>query len=738
MLSALNLRNSSAPAGAAANPLDDGEAAPRGVPILIYYWGIVVRRKWVAAAIIVAALLLGFVLTLLTTPRYTATATIEIARQQDRIVNVEGVEPKTEFTDVEFYQTQYSLLKARSLAERVATSLQLAQSDAFFEAFKVDPDADAPVGRGTGPADRMRHRQQVAAQILLDNVSIDPTRGSRLVAVSFTSPDRTLSQRVANAWAQNFITASLERRYEATRYARDFLVRQLEETRQRLEESERRLVGYAASQQIISVASSDSADANAPRSERPLIAEDLASANEELGKATADRIRAQSRNVGNSASSAEALTNNALATLRQRRAEAASEYANLMSRFEPGYPPAQALASQVEQLDRAIAREEGRVRQYLSNNYAEAQARESALNGRVEQLKSNLIDLRRRSIQYNIFQRDVDTNRELYQGLLQRYKEVGIAGGVGNNNISVVDGALVPQRPSSPRLFSNLLFSLLFGLLLAGGVVFVLEQVDEAIKDPSDVERAVGLPVLGTVPKPENDEQTAAELLGDRKSAITEAYLSVQTSLQFSTDHGFPRSLTVTSTRAGEGKSTSAYALAQLLSRTGNKVILVDGDMRSPSVGSLLHLSSDRGFSNFLAGDDELDHMIVKTGTNGALHALLAGPPPPSAAELLSGGRLEQLVARLRETYDHVIIDSPPVLGLADAPLIASRVEGVVFAVEARGARSSNVRTAITRLQAANAPILGVILTKFDARKATYGYGYEYGYGYGNGEAKTA
>jgi succinoglycan biosynthesis transport protein ExoP len=724
-------------------PGDPGEApsgqpARDGVPALVRYWGIVQRRRWIIAALVVATLLLGFIVTLMSTPMYTATATIEIARQQDRIVNVEGVEPKTEATDLEFYQTQYSLLRARSLAERVAASLRLPQRDAFFESFGVDPEA--AIARDGAPAnatERLRRRQELAAEILLDHVSISPTRGSRLVDISFVAPDPSVAQQVVNIWSQEFIAASLERRFEATVYARRFLEQRLEQVRQRLEDSERRLVGYASNQQIINIGSADNSDPDAPRQERPLITENLVALNLELSRATADRIRAESRNSGNSAASLEALQNDALGALRQRRAVAAAEYASMMTRFEPDYPPAQALQSQIQQLDAAIGREETRVRQLLANNYSEARSREAALSGRVEELKSGLLDLRRRSIQYNIFQRDVDTNRELYQGLLQRYKEVGVAGGVGTNNISVVDNALMPERPSSPRLFSNILLSLLLGLALAAGVVFVLEQIDEAIKDPLDVGRVVGLPLLGTIPRPESGEENVVDMIGDRKSAVTEAYLSAQTSLQFSTDHGFPRSLTITSTQAGEGKSTSAFALAQLLGRTGNRVILIDGDMRSPSVAPILGVENERGLSNFLAGDDNLDDMIVRSERHN-LSALLAGPLPPSAAELLTGPRLEQLISKLLTSFDHVIIDSPPVLGLADAPLIARRVEGVVIAIQAGGARASNIRTAISRLEAAGAPILGIVLTKFDARKTTYGYGYEYGYGYGSSEAKPA
>ena len=257
---------------------------------------------------------------------------------------------------------------------------------------------------------------------------------------------------------------------------------------------------------------------------------------------------------------------------------------------------------------------------------------------------------------------------------------------------------------------------------------FALEQIDEAIADPAEVERRLGLPLLGIVPKVEN--KTPKEALLDRKSELVDAYLAIQTNLGFTTEHGVPRSLAVTSTRPAEGKSTTSLALATMLTRAHRKVILVDADMRSPSVHQLGGVDHDRGLSNFLAGQDNIDHLTFPMPDLG-FTAMSAGPIPPNAAELLTGNRLSLLIERLLETYDHVIIDSPPVMGLADAPLIASRVEGVVYAVESHGIRSSMVKTALTRLGATNARIIGGVLTKFEARKGSSGYGYDYGYSYG-------
>jgi capsular exopolysaccharide synthesis family protein len=280
-----------------------------------------------------------------------------------------------------------------------------------------------------------------------------------------------------------------------------------------------------------------------------------------------------------------------------------------------------------------------------------------------------------------------------------------------------------------------MLLALMLGLGLAAAATLALEQVDEGVKDPSDVARATGLPLLGTIPKA--DEDQALDLLRDRKSSLSEAYISVQTALQFSTHHGVPKSFAITSTRPAEGKSTMSFAIAQSLARTGRRVILVEGDMRSPSVHRILGVPNQAGLSNYLAGDDSIDDKIIPVEQFG-LWTIVGGPQPPSAAELLTGTRLAKLVERLLGRFDHVIVDCPPVLGLADVPLIGNQVEAMLYVVQAQSVRSSLIRTSINRLLSANVNVLGVVLTKFDAKRAHYGYGYDYGYGYGQSDSTEA
>ncbi len=699
------------------------------VPIIRQYLRIALRWRYVILGAVAACILLGLIVTLLMTPKYTATATIEISRESSQVTNIQGVERETSVADQEFYQTQYGLLESRSLSERVATQLRLVDDPKFYERFGVSHNQPAfNIVDGRYAASGRAARKRVAGQVLRDHLGVSPTRLSRLVDIRFTSPDAEFSARVVNAWSESFIQTNLERKVQATSYGRNLLQRQLAQQKERLDQSQRQLVGYASQERIINLPAQQNGDGST--AERSIVADDLASINAALSQATAERIatEARYREVGRAGASPEALRNQAINSLRQRRAELAADYQRLMTQFEPGYPAARSIQSQINQLDRSITSEERRVSGSLEADYRSAVERERGLQARVEQLKGSYLDLRRRSIQYNIFQQEVDTNRALYEGLLQRFKEIGVAGGVGVNNIAIVDQAEVPQKPSSPRLLINLAIALLAGLGIGALLAFTLEQMDEAIADPAEIERRLGLPLLGSVPKVEG--VTPREALLDRKSDLVDAYLAVQTNLAFTTEHGVPRSLSVTSTRPAEGKSTTALALATMLARGGKRVILIDGDMRSPSIHHLGNVVNDRGLSNFLAGQDAIGPLTFEM-TDLGITAMAAGPIPPNAAELLTGTRLSVLIERLHEDFDHVVIDSPPVMGLADAPLIANRVEGVVYAVESHGIRSTLVKTALARLASANAHIVGGVLTKFESRKAQYGYGYDYGYGYG-------
>ncbi len=708
------------------NDADTYDDQAHETPILIQYWQAALRHKIAIAIIIAVCIAVGIIATLLMTPYYTSTATVEINREQDKVTNVEGVTASDNAAqNLEFYQTQYSLLESRSLAERVVRSQNLVSKPDFFETFDIDPDNSGLLTErsNTQTAAERNERLKLAADILQDHISISPIRGSSLVDISFQSPNPALSAQIANAWVEEFIASNLDRRFSSTAEARKFLEEQLADLKLKLEDSERNLSLYADNKQIITLSSEQTADGKTV-SQKTLASSNLEALNAALAQAIADRIAAESE-AGRSAGNKNALTNIALNNLREERAKVQADYAKLMVQFEPEYPTAKALATQIAALDRSIASEETRSRTGTSARYQEALEREQKLRAQVERLKGQFSGERRDSIQYNIFQREVDTNRQLYDGLLQRYKEIGVAG-VGTNNISVVDPAQPPEQPSSPKLLLNIALAMLAGLGLAAAYVFIVEQIDQTIKDPSDLKSKLGIAPLGSIPDLEKEDILVS--LGDKKSVAWEAYLSIRTSLAFLTDHGVPRSFLLTSTRPNEGKSTSAFALASVLASTNKRILLIDGDMRNPSLHHMLGKKNTNGLSNYLTGEDDLSKLIHQESAYG-FDAMSAGPIPPNAAELLSNSRMRELVAKLTETYDTVIIDAPPVLGLADIPLLADSVEGVIYTIEAGGVKLRGIQSAIQRVRSSHAHIFGGIVTKVQSQHSGYGYAYQYSYG---------
>jgi polysaccharide biosynthesis transport protein len=706
-----------------------GRPEPSRPSIVSQLITIALRRRWLLIGTLLGSLVLGLIVTVLMSPSYTASATIEIRRESGGLVELDASQAATASRDVEFYETQYGLLRSDSLSQRVARELGLGDNEAFFDMMGV-PQADDWFGEGklTNTAPSKDERVRIAGMALLNHLDVEPVRLSRLVELRLSSPDPALSQKIVNAWARLFIEQTLERRFEESSYARQFLEGRLAQLRTRIDASERRLVDYASQEGIINLPGVV-AGAGGATGERSLAADDLAALNSALAQATADRVQAQSR-LSAPMSGPEALQNGAISGLRQTRAELSGEYAKLMQQFEPDYPPAKALQEQIAQLDRAISTEERRVSGSVRGQYETSLAREQALSERVNALKTSLLDVRRRSIQYNIFKRDVDTNQQLYDALLQRYKTIGVAGGVGTNNISIVDKAELPRVPSSPNLLLNLAIAAVAGLLLGAGIAWLLEQLHQGVNDPADVEQAFGVPLLGTIPK--SEKNPVLEDLRDPKSATTEAYLSLRTRLAFTTHHGVPKTIAVTSTAPAEGKSTTSFALAQLLAQTSPRgAVLIDGDMRSPSIHGMFGLGNQQGLSNYLAGDDDLDTLLQLSGTT-SLAVMAAGPRPPSTPDLLTGERMPLLMRELLKRFDHIVIDMPPVMGLADTLLVGGQVEGLLFVTEAHRTKISLATGAMHRLLSAGLTPLGVVLTKYDPKQGHFGYGYGYGYGYGN------
>jgi polysaccharide biosynthesis transport protein len=694
---------------------------------LASYWHLAIKHRILILGCFLAALAIGAALTLLMTPIYTAQATLQIDREAARVFSDSETPRENMAQGEDFYQTQYGLLRSRSLSERVIASLGLASSDEALASLGVEP----PALTGTAAAQAER-RRAAALGAVQNNLSVAPVRGSRLVIVGYDNPNPVVAARVANGFAENFIQANLDRKYESSSYAREFLEERIAQTKGRLEEAERQLVAYAANQQIINVG--DNSEGGNAGSSQSLTSNSLVALNASLAEARAQRIAAEER--WRSARSTalmtlpEVLSNPSIQRLTEQRAQLDSEYKQKLSIYQPDYPEMVRLKAQIDEADGQIQTIASNIRTSIQSQYVIAANQERALQAQVGGLTGDALDLRDRSIQYNILQRELDTTRTLYEGLLQRYKEVSVTGDITANNISIIDSANPPSAPSKPNMLINLALAALFGLGLGVVSALVLEALDETIATPDDVEKKLGIPVLGVVPLLEKGQTTAAAL-ADIRSGFSEAYYSLRTALQFSTPDGAPASLLVSSARPAEGKSTTAYAVALNLARVGKRVLLVDGDLRNPSMHRVVGVENERGMSNLLSGSSDLASVVQRTRQEN-LFFIPCGPLPPNPAELWGGDRLRQFLTEARTNFDHVIVDGPPVLGFADAPLLAATVGGVLFVLESRGTRRGQARGALRRLKVGRARLLGAVLSKFNAKSTSYG-GYDYAYDYNYG-----
>ena len=699
-------------------------------PALARYLQIIWRRRLLIAAILGTFLILSIVATLVATKLFTATTTIEISRQDDNIVQVDGLQPEVSTVDQEFYQTQYSLLESEALADRAIDEMNLTQDANFLEMFNIEQGnagmfADANSGQLT--ADENTTLRRDIREALVDNISISPIRGSRIVNVSFTSPDSNLSARVANVWIQSYIKSNFDRKLQSTAFATDYLQTQLAELRDRLEKSERDLVEYANRNRIITI-NPGMASAGSDAQAGSISDANLAELNRSFAAAKAARIVAEGRMRQGAAN--ENLTNLTLTELRKERAILAAKRAELLTTFEPEFPQVKALTSQIANIDRSLSQEESRVAGNLRESFQAALFNEARLDQAVNQLEEKNLDQRRRGIQYNIYQREVDTNRELYDGLLQRFKEIGLSAGIGPNNIAIVDAARPPEKPSSPSLFRNLLLGLVLGLAGSSLAIFVVEQFNKRIRSPEDVEQFTKYPVLGVIPQSSDEE---LEDWHDVKSGLSESYMSAQAALRLTTDHGVPKSLMFTSTGPGEGKSLSCLALARALTASGKKVVVIDADLRLPSIHKKASVSNVKGFTDYLAGQSDWRE-LTQDSEIGAMKIITSGAVPPNPAELLTGERLPMLIAALLEEFDHVLVDSPPVLGLADAPLLSEQVEGCIFVIQANGVNGQDAQAALARLSRNARRIVGILLTKYEPEGSLLSYSSHYSYEYGYGK----
>ncbi|MGX1308060.1 succinoglycan biosynthesis transport protein ExoP [Amorphus suaedae] len=694
------------------------------------YIGVLFKHRWLVLGVMAFVVCVGLVNTLLQTPIYRGSATIEIKREVANLSGLAGVDNRENGASaIEFYQTQYELLKSRALAERIVAKLRLAEQPEFMKTRKSLLSRLKSGFSGSAPAapTNIQAAQAGAVGRVMGGLSVQPVRNSRVVRVSYDSPSPKFAQEVANGVVTAFIEMSLERNYEASAHARKFLEERLQDLKLKLSDSERKLVSYAEAKDILTTGD-----------DRTLAMANLEEINGALTTASKERLRQELvwRQIQSSNELPQSLETDAVAMLRSKRAELQLTYQEKLKVFKPGYPDMVQLRAQISEIDSQIDKEVARIKESIRLQYQAAVDEQTTLAQRVADLKQDVNNYQERNIDYTILKREVDTNRTLYEGLLQRYKELSVTGGAGNpSNISIVDEAQRPGAPFKPNLKVNLALALMFGALTGGLAAFGREFIDDSFKLPEDVEQELGLPLMGIIP--EVEETKYSEQMADPRSPLNEAYRSLRTALQFSTPGGVPKTLLVTSSRPSEGKSSTSFNVARHFALLGMQVLLIDADLRKPSLHRRIGCSGHRGLSNCLVGNARPPEVLQRTDYPN-LEFMPAGPLPPDPTELLASARMASLLAIASEKYDLVVIDTAPVGGMADAPILSNFAEGCLLVIEAHKAPRNGVANALKRLHFARADVLGAVLNKFNLKTSGFGYGYGYGtdeyYSYGADE----
>ena len=705
-------------------------------PDFLAYWKVIRKRRWtVLTAFIV---LFGVVLvgTLKQKPVYRAKALLEIEKENASLVTPQELFQLDEVSDA-YLETEYKVLNSEDLAERVIAQLGIDQVAEFRPRERSWPWAP----KTELPANADPSLQETVLARFESRLDVKPFRRSRAVEVSFDSQDPNLAANVVNALTSNYIDKNLEARWDATQKASEWLSQQMLDLKAKLEKSQDELQKYAADNDLLFLETDKGNSEN-------VVNQSLRELQEELTRTQAARYEKESlyRLVRSSdfGSLPGVFDNRLLQDLSERLAELQRERAELATTFTDDYPKVQQVQSQIVEIQAALERERQRAAQRISNDYFAAVRREALVQRAFadKQQQANLIA--EKSVQYGILSREVESNKSMYEGLLQRLKEAGVSAGLKASNIRVVDQAKPPYKPVSPKVPLNLGLAAFLGLGLGVCAAFFQEHLDQTIENAEDVDRHLRLPVLAFIPTLESlnglsikirlraeggvtlglasAQNPVSEILSQspprndlasqKVADLSEAFRGLRTSVLLSSGGRSASSILVTSAQPGEGKTTVAANLAISLAQLGRRVLLVDADMRRPALQKYFPQRGSR-LSSYLSGEGTWQDMTYHTDVRG-LYVLLCGPVPVNPAELLSSDRMHALIHEAATAYDFVVVDSPPLLNVADTRILASVVDTTILVVKGGDTPRQVVQYAELQARAAGANLMGVVLNNLN------------------------
>jgi succinoglycan biosynthesis transport protein ExoP len=732
-------------------------AAPGGYPaipaqdsLLREYLRVLIKNKWVVIGSLLLVMGVVAISTLRSTPIFEAVGSIAINKMDPVTFNLKDSSSSVDYYDPTDLDTEVRILKSDLLALQVIRQLNLDKQPEFEAKGKTSPSSLELTTDAMQPDSA---RTSAVLATFKGNLQVALVPNTRIIEVRYRSPDKNIAARVVNTLANTYVEQNFKTRFESTMQASDWLSKQLVDLQIKVETSQEKLVKYQKEHEILGIDEKQNittakldelnrelTSAESVRMEKESIYH-LVQTGDSDSIAAAANVDGASR--GSSANSA------LLEKLREQQADLKIQVAQLSTQFGPSYPKLAQLNSQLKEVDAEIQTEIRKVAARLRGDYLAAVQRESMLRTALEQQKQEANKLNESAIEYSLLKRDVDANRTLSEGLLERLKEAGVTAGLRSNNFRIVDVARVPTSPSGPNLLKNLGFALALGLSTGIGLAFLLESMDNTVRTPEQAQSISALPSLGMIPL---GSRSTREMGGNQKLALAsskeavelvtqsrprsqmaESYRALRTSLLLTFAGGPPTVILITSALPEEGKTTTSVNSAIVLAQKGTRVLLIDADLRRPSIHKTLGMGPKIGLSNVLTGAATLQQAIIPSTILPELFILPAGTPPPNPAELLASAKMKNVLAELRKQYDHIVIDSPPTLSVTDAVVMSTDADAVVLVIRSGHTTKPALRRARDILLQVNARVCGVLVNAVDLNSPDYYYHYEYQGKYGHG-----
>lgn len=685
---------------------------------LAHYWNTLRHHLRLILLVTAGMGLLTLGLAFLTNPTYTAKSSVKIETTAPKVLeyDVDTARPPSYIDETIFYNTQYKMLRSRDLASEVIDQLGmrnalLAQRTfkeplywliAPFKALLADlrkllPSSDDPAAGG---------EVVTAEEIFMQNLTINPVRNSRIIDIHYTAQSPEQAKAVVEAMTSAFIASQYKGKQQVAEQAKQFLDKQLTEARQKLQSSEAALINYARSKNIL--------DTN---TDTPILAKNLEELSKSYMAAKENRIKTQAlyEEKGKLAGELQAGDDPIIQEHKKELGKLESTYLANLELFKPNYPSMLSLQEQIASRKRLIAEESARVRGNTANNlkasYEAALQEENKLKAEIQKLEKQLLQFRDDSVGYTNLKREVETSRALYEGLLQRFKEVSVVDNAQTGSVTVVDKATLPLRKDAPSYPKYLLLGLLSGLFLSTLWVLLRETLQPKIRVTDDLKELGGkYPVLHALPysKALSNNPLAQLLQRQPDQTWVDALRYLKTSLVLANNGRFPQILHITSPLPAEGKSTTAVNLALLLANSGNKVLLIDADLRKPTVHKHLQMDNSYGLTHYLTGNVR-ESPLARVKGSKMLFVICAGPAVADPVEALASYAMQNLLDKSREVFDYVIIDAPPVLGMADSLLLANRADGTLMIVASNRSTKQDVRAGLECLEKSRGRIFGLV-----------------------------